>query len=186
MFPGRIILLALNLAGSRPAAPPGAPTRPARGMFEFWIRQVRLKKIVVRMKKILIYLRNNKANNLMFKKEIAGIRYADLDADVDKFREVQKDALGNPPAERPRVGALKTPVTRRQMPRVAYEDAGCEHAEDARLEVALVAVGAERASGYESRSAAARALGGATGALGDASDRVGAQIRSSPVESHFS
>ena len=29
-----------NLARRRPAAPPGAPTRPARGMSGFWIRQV--------------------------------------------------------------------------------------------------------------------------------------------------
>ena len=40
LFPGRIILLAPNLARPRPAAPPGAPTRPARGMSGFWIRQV--------------------------------------------------------------------------------------------------------------------------------------------------
>ena len=40
MFPGRIILLAPNLARPRPAAPPGASTRPARGMSGFWIRQV--------------------------------------------------------------------------------------------------------------------------------------------------
>ena len=37
---------------------------------------------------------------------------------VDKLVEVQKEVQENPPAERPRVGALKTPVTRRQMPRV--------------------------------------------------------------------
>ena len=36
---------------------------------------------------------------------------------VDKLVEVQKDVRGNPPAEKPRVGELKTPVTRRQMPR---------------------------------------------------------------------
>ena len=40
LFPGRIVLLAPNLARPRPAAPPGAPTRPARGMSGFWIRQV--------------------------------------------------------------------------------------------------------------------------------------------------
>ena len=39
-LPGRIILLAPNLARPRLAAPLGAPTRPARGMPEFWIRQV--------------------------------------------------------------------------------------------------------------------------------------------------
>ena len=32
---------------------------------------------------------------------------------VDKLVEVQKDVRENPPAERPRVGAMKTPVTRR-------------------------------------------------------------------------
>ena len=36
MFPGRIILLAPNPARPRPAAPPGAPTRPARDMSGFW------------------------------------------------------------------------------------------------------------------------------------------------------
>ena len=35
LFSGRIVLLAPNLARPRPAAPPGAPTRPARGMFGF-------------------------------------------------------------------------------------------------------------------------------------------------------
>ena len=45
MFPGRIVLLAPNLARPRSAAPPGAPTRPARGMSGFWIRQVGLHRI---------------------------------------------------------------------------------------------------------------------------------------------
>ena len=40
LFSSRIILLAPNLARPCPAAPPGAPTRPARGMSGFWIRQV--------------------------------------------------------------------------------------------------------------------------------------------------
>ena len=39
-FFGRIVLLAPNFARPRLAAPPGAPTRPARGMSGFWIRQV--------------------------------------------------------------------------------------------------------------------------------------------------
>ena len=52
---------------------------------------------------------------LTFNEELAN---EDLEV-VDKLVEVQKDARGNPPAERPRVGALKTPVTRRQMPRVS-------------------------------------------------------------------
>ena len=51
---------------------------------------------------------------MTFNEELAN---GDLEV-VDKLVEVQKDARGNPPAERPRVGALKTPVTRRQMPRV--------------------------------------------------------------------
>ena len=33
-------MLALNLARPRLTAPPGAPTRPARGMYGFRIRQV--------------------------------------------------------------------------------------------------------------------------------------------------
>ena len=40
LFLGRIILLALNLARPRLAAPPGASTRPARGMSGFGIPQV--------------------------------------------------------------------------------------------------------------------------------------------------
>ena len=47
MFPGRIILLAPNLARPFPAAPPGAPTRPACGMSGFWIQQVGLHRISV-------------------------------------------------------------------------------------------------------------------------------------------
>ena len=43
LFPGRIVLLAPNLARPRPAAPPGAPTRPACGMPGLWIRQVFFK-----------------------------------------------------------------------------------------------------------------------------------------------
>ena len=39
-FPGQIIQFAPNSARPRPTAPPDAPTRPARGMSEFWIRQV--------------------------------------------------------------------------------------------------------------------------------------------------
>ena len=53
-------------------------------------------------------------NKVTFNEELAN---GDLEV-VDKLVEVQKDVRGNPPAERPRVGALKTPVTRRQMPRV--------------------------------------------------------------------
>ena len=41
--PGRIVLLPRNLARPRPAAPPGAPIRPARGMSGFWIQQVTLE-----------------------------------------------------------------------------------------------------------------------------------------------
>ena len=40
MFPGRIILLAPNLARPRQAAPPGARTPSARGIPRFWIRLV--------------------------------------------------------------------------------------------------------------------------------------------------
>ena len=45
LFPWRIIVLALNLARPRPAAPPGSPTRPARGMSGFWIRQVHARHV---------------------------------------------------------------------------------------------------------------------------------------------
>ena len=39
LFPGRIVLLAPNLARPRPAALPGSPNRLC-GMSGFWIRQV--------------------------------------------------------------------------------------------------------------------------------------------------
>ena len=45
LFPGRIILLALNLARPRPAASPGTPTRIARCMSGFCIRQVESKTL---------------------------------------------------------------------------------------------------------------------------------------------
>ena len=40
LFPGRTVLLAPSPARPRPAAPPCAPTRPARGMSGFWTRQL--------------------------------------------------------------------------------------------------------------------------------------------------
>ena len=40
MFPRRTSLLAPSPARLRPATPPCAPTRSARGMSGFWIRQV--------------------------------------------------------------------------------------------------------------------------------------------------
>ena len=125
------------------------------------------------MKKILMYFRKNTADNLTFNVELAN---GDLEV-VDKLVEVQKEVRRNPPAERPRVGALKTLVTRRQRGRgsargrrrspagkcrgSAYEDAGCGRAEDARQQVAQGAVGAERArlrghSVRQERSAARR------------------------------
>ena len=60
-----------------------------------------------------MYFRKNTADNLTFNVELAN---GDFEV-VDKLVEIQRSS-GNPPAERPRVGALKTPVTRRQMPRV--------------------------------------------------------------------
>ena len=69
---------------------------------------------MMRVKKILMYFRKNTADNLSLNVELAN---GDLEV-VDKLVEVQKEVRRNPPAERPRVGALKTPVTRRQMPRV--------------------------------------------------------------------
>ena len=45
LFPGRIVLLTLNLALPLSAAPPTSPTRPARGMSGFWIRQVYFKSL---------------------------------------------------------------------------------------------------------------------------------------------
>ena len=41
MSPGRTVLLASSPARPRPATPPCAPTRPARGMSGFWTRQVK-------------------------------------------------------------------------------------------------------------------------------------------------
>ena len=102
----------------------------------------------------------------------------DLDVAVDKLGEVQKDVrdvvvvivIVDPPA-----GAAG---------RSAFEDAGSGRAEDARQQVAQVAVIGE--SRLRGRSAAAIALDGAAGALGGASDRVGARIGSPPVGPHFS
>ena len=65
---------------------------------------MRVKKILMRVKKILMHPRKNTADNLTFNVESAN---GDPEA-VDKLVEVQKNAQGNPPAERPRVGALKT------------------------------------------------------------------------------
>ena len=115
----------------------------------FWSKLFIKKRLYTNNKRIRLTTRarNHKLPVLLvtFNVELAN---GDLEV-VDKLVEVQKDVRGNPPAERPRVGALKTPVSRRQMPRVgwAYEDAGCGHAEDARQQVAQVAVGAERARG---------------------------------------
>ena len=66
----------------------------------------------------------------------------------------------------------------------AFENAGSGRAEDARQQLSQFAVRGE--SRLRGRSAAARALGGAAGALGSASDRVGARIGSPPVRPHFS
>ena len=115
------------------------------------------------------------AHEVTFNVELAN---GDLDVAVDKLGEVQKDVRNvvvvevvvNPPA-----GAAG---------RSAFEDAGSGRAEDARQQVAQVAVHGE--SRLRGRSAAARALGGAAGALGGASDRVGARIGSPPVGPHFS
>ena len=64
--------------------------------------------------KILIYFRNNKVDNLTFDVELLN---GDLEV-ADKLVEVQKEVWGNQAAERRRVGALKTRVTRWQMLRV--------------------------------------------------------------------
>ena len=45
VFPGRTVLLASSPARPRPAAPPGALTRLARGMSRFWIRQLHARRI---------------------------------------------------------------------------------------------------------------------------------------------
>ena len=43
LSPRRTVLLASNPARPRPATPPCAPTRPARGMSGFWTQQVKLR-----------------------------------------------------------------------------------------------------------------------------------------------
>ena len=45
LFPGRTVLSASSPDRPCPAALPCAPTRPTRGMFGFWIRQVVLHRI---------------------------------------------------------------------------------------------------------------------------------------------
>ena len=47
LLPERSTLLAINLTRSRLAASPCAPTRPARGMSGFWVRQVRAQGTLV-------------------------------------------------------------------------------------------------------------------------------------------
>ena len=138
---------------------------------------MRVKKILMRVKTILMYFRKNTADNLTFNVELVELVNGDLVV-VVKVVEVQKDVqdvvvVAVDPRVGPRVGS-------------AFGDAGSGRAEDARQQVAQVAVGAERARGCGGRSAAARALGGAAGALGGASDRVGARIGSPPVGPHFS
>ena len=133
----------------------------------------------MRVKKILMYFRKNTADNLTFNVELVELVNGDLEV-VVKVVEVQKDVQD--------VVVVVVAVDPRVGPRVgsAFEDAGSGRAEDARQQVAQVAVGAERARGCEGRSAAARALGGAAGALGGASDRVDARIGSPPVGPLFS
>ena len=140
---------------------------------------MRVKKILMRVKTILMYFRKNTADNLTFNVELVELVNGDLEV-VVKVVEVQKDVQD--------VVVVVVAVDPRVGPRVgsAFEDAGSGRAEDARQQVAQVAVGAERARGCGGRSAAARALGGAAGALGGASDRVGARIGSPPVGPHFS
>ena len=132
----------------------------------------------MRVKKILMYFRKNTADNLTFNVELVELVNGDLEV-VVKVLGVQKRCSGCSSSSR---------RSRRSVPRVgsAFEDAGSGRAEDARQQVAQVAVGAERVRGCGGRSAAARALGGAAGALGGASDRVGARIGSPPVGPHFS
>ena len=122
------------------------------------------------------------ADNLTVNIELV---HGDRGAVFDKLGEVQKK-IWNPSTGRPRVGARRRRSPAGKCRGSAYEDAGSGRAEDARQQVAQVAVGAERARGCGGRSAAARALGGAAGALGGASDRVGARIGSPPVGPHFS
>ena len=128
----------------------------------------------MRVKKILMYFRKNTADNLTFNVELAN---GDFDAAVDKLGEVQKDV-------RDVVVVIVVDPLAGAAGRSAFEDAGSGRAEDARQQVAQVAVRGE--SRLQGRSAAARALGCATGALGGASDRVGARIGCPPVEPHFS
>ena len=45
LFPGRTVLSASSSDRTRPVAPPCTPLRSARGMFEFWIRQLTLNVV---------------------------------------------------------------------------------------------------------------------------------------------
>ena len=51
----------------------------------------RLKKILVKVQKILMYFRKNTADNLTFNEELAELVNGDLDAVVDKLSEVLKN-----------------------------------------------------------------------------------------------
>ena len=59
LFREQPLLMAPNRARPRPAAPPGAPTRPARGMSGFWIRQV---LILHNANRLVVSIRNNNKN----------------------------------------------------------------------------------------------------------------------------
>ena len=107
-----------------------------------------------------------------------------VDAVVNKHSEVQKES-GNPPAGRPRVGERRRRSTVGRCRGSAYEDAGSGALKTPVSKyVAQVAVCA--GARLRGRSVAAGALARAAGALGGASDRVGARIGSPPVGQHFS
>ena len=83
-----------------------------------------------------MYFWRNAADNLTFNVKLFN---GDLGAVVDKLVEVQKES-GNPPAERPRVGARRRRSPAGRYRGSAYEDAGSRRAEDARLQIAQVII----------------------------------------------
>ena len=119
-----------------------------------------------------------------------GLVKGNLEAVVDKLGEVQKKS-GNPPVERPRVGARRRRSPAGECRGSAYEDAGSGRAVDARLQAFQVAIcaGARLRGPLGGGGSARRRDGSARRRSGSARHRVASRLRavgSPPVGPLFS